>query len=68
MSDKFEIGDRVTKADKPTGLRGTIVDIRLETCLVSTYSIKREIPFMVYVLWDNSTRSVFSPATLKKFK
>ena len=67
---KLSIGDRVTRLGKPTGVRGTVLDVRQESFITSAYAERMggELPLLVEVKWDNGTRSIFGEEGLEKFE
>lgn len=62
----LKVGDRVRRFENKNKLRGTVLGITCESFIFSmgeTY--RRQQPLMISVLWDNGTRSVFTPKGLE---
>jgi hypothetical protein len=64
--ENFTIGSRVTRLDNSSPVRGTILDIRTESFIVSLRgSTIDSNQLIISVLWDNGTRSVMTAKSLK---
>lgn len=64
--ENFTIGSRVVRLDNSSPVRGTILDIRTESFIVSLRgSTIDSSNLIISVLWDNGTRSCMTNKSLK---